>query len=586
VSVLNRSTRKLIAVFLALLLCWGPVPLQAEAPPLPAKVPAVGVTPPLTLDQPISLDYVDANLTTVLKSIAYSYDLNIVISKAVTGKVSARLKNVSLDEALDCILRVNKYRYSRKENIVYIISDSEADLQTEFFSLKYLTAKAAQGFIAKNISGEGEIQVNEMTNSLLVRDHADNLEIVREILAGADQQPLQVLIEAKLVDINSTDAETLGTSLEATLNPKGHLSSATITTGGEGAITDSLASGGGLLELVPRFKSLSNANVTISALIEKNKARILASPSIATLSGLEAKIIIGDRIPYRDATTSVASGGTSTTTSTQNFVEVGTKLQVTPYVSADGWITMKIHPEVSNLTGYSDDGVPLVGTREADATIRVRDNETIIIGGLIKSEQSSNEDGVPGLRTLPVLGWFFKKHVARDVNSELVVFITPHIIRSSQDRLAATASISSAATVVPLAAAVPDAPREVYIDKNFVGADTSLLQAALHYVDSLQKDIARDPANSLYLNTELIKAYKQILLQFPNSGKADLCLYKIAQIYVKEFKKCEPARLALENMKELSPDSPYITLTESLVDMCAMSGARKSYDADVAVLGK
>lgn len=522
----------------------------------PTPTPAVMAPPQL------SLDYSDANLSTVLKSIAFSYNLNLVIANEVKGKVSAQLKNVSLDDALDAILKVNKYAFSRKDNILYVMPLNDVDLKTEFISLNYILAKEAKSFVYKLLSKRGEIQINEGTNSLIVRDFPDNIAKVKEILAGTDQQPLQVLIEAKLVDIKTTDSQNLGTVLTATLNnSSGHLGSATLKTGA------SMDRGvGGALDLVPRFKSLTNTDVTISALVEKQRARVLASPSIATLSGLEAKIIIGDRIPYKNSTSAITAGsGNTTTTSAITFVEVGTSLKVTPLVSPDGWITMKIHPEVSKVTGYSSDGAPLVGTREADATIRVKDNETIIIGGLISNDHSSNDDGVPGLRSIPVLGWFFKSHVNSDIKSELMVFITPHIMRSP----AATSAPANAPKPLDIKPVAVTLPNEVRIDSETLSQESDMLAGLLSYVNDLEADANKKKSDDLYLTLELVKTYRMILKEFPQSGKSDYCLSKIAALYVKKFGKCGPAQEALKQLETGYPQSQYLDETKFLVQTCS-----------------
>lgn len=557
---------------------------------LQTSLSAAETFPVLSPPQQISLDYTDADLPEVLKSIAYSYDLNLVIADNIKGKVSAQLKNISLDEALDAILRVNGYGFSRRENIVYILQQSELDLETQYVPLSYLLAKTAKELISKGLSKRGDIQIQEATNSLIITDLSENVKKVMEMVKGIDQQPMQVLIEAKILDINSTDAQTIGTEVNATYSPtSGELTSGLLNTG------EATARGvGGALKLVPNFKYLTDTNVTISALVQQQKARVLAAPSIATLNGLEARIMIGDRIPYNDSSTAITPGaGGTTTTSSIQYVDVGTSLKVTPLVSPDGWITMKIHPEVSKVTKYSADGVPLIGTREADATIRVRDNETIIIGGLISNDDTSSEDGVPGLRSIPFLGWFFKKHVASKVKSELMVFITPHIIRSPiqggepvkiDAKPVVKVEMGSEAmpegkVVPPVVVSKPEPKKEELSEPNNENKDMGLMLGLLSYADSLEKDALKKDADNIYIKLELIKTYKLILEQFPMSGKAELCLYRIASIYVKDFAKCDAAQDALLLLKKNFSGSLYIETAEKLVNECGQAPAHTNKDA-------
>ena len=311
---------------------------------------------------------------------------------------------------------------------------------------------------------------------------------------------------------------------------------------------------GALLKLSPRFKNIS-ASLSIDALLQRSNAHVLASPSIATLSGLEARIIIGDRIPYKSSTNTISSGTSGTTTnSVIEFAEVGTTLKVTPLVSSDGWITMKVHPEVSSVVQMIVDAGPQITTREADATIRVRDNETIIIGGLMGKNEDTSNNGVPGLSSVPGLGWLFKRHSTTQTQSELMVFITPHIIRSPVDAGAL---------------AMTDKPPEVRINAQTLGQDMNLLAGYLAYADILEKQALKKSSDDLYYRLELIKTYRSIVEQFPFSGKSDFCLYKIASNYVNDFGKCEPAQEALTQMQEKFPASPYLERTKVLVNACS-----------------
>lgn len=515
------------------------MPTYALSPSLPN---------PLALTELTSLDYTDANLVTVLKSIAYSYNLNLVISNNISGKVSARLKDITLDEALDALLRMNNYAFSREGNIVYIMPKSELTQISESIPLSYLLASEAKQILSKAISDKGDIQVNEATNSLVIKDYPKDLEKVKQLIKNIDKPPIQVLIEARIVDIKTTDVAKIGTAINAVYSPTtGKISSVSLNTGLLAKDVD-----GGQLKFAPRFSNLS-ADLTIDALVKEDRAKILASPSITTLNGQEARIIIGDRFPYKAATS--VTGSTSTTST--EFVDVGTTLRVTPTVSPDGWITMKVHPEVSSVVTVTDAG-PQITTREADAVVRVKDNDTIIIGGLISKNDDKTKDGVPGLRSIPVLGRLFQRQTSDQRKSELIVFITPHIIQSPG--------------MAPLD---KETAPEVYVDPKSFGKDVDLLSGLLSYAQTLERDIAKNPMESMYLDAELIKTYRTILQQFPRSGRSDYCLYKISEIYVKKFGKCEPAQSALIEMEVLFPESEYLEATKSFVNACLATTAYK-----------
>lgn len=539
----------------------------------------------------ITIDYNNASLPAVLKGIAYSYGLNIIIGKDVTGQVSAQLKDIPFDDALRAILWINGYDFTRKDNIIYVVPKAEMEQGHESIQLSYILAKDARGLLLKALSARGDIQANEATNTLIITDYQENLRQVKKLIKDIDVPPIQVLIEARIVDLKNTDYETLGTSLSTTFSGNSRLAS-TLTTGTVSSLIE--GSDGGTLNLVPQIRNLS-ADLTIDALVQEHRARVLASPSIATLSGHEARIIIGNRIPY---TAQTATTGSTSTVSTQ-FLEVGTTLRVTPLVSPDGFITMKVHPEVSVVLDAPAGQTPAVSTREADATVRVRDNETIIIGGLIERDDKRDKNGVPVLRSIPILGWFFQRHTSDKTNSELTVFITPHILRSPakkviepdgmktegggpkvEVRLLNESESPSKAGQENISSnesgrqRKPENSPEVYINSEDYEQDQDLLAGFMNYAKGLQRDIENNPTDSLYLSMELIKTYRSILQQFPHSQKGGYCLYKISEIYAREFGRCDAAKEELKNLKKMYPESPYISEAESAVKFCVQAARR------------
>jgi len=535
--LLIRPSKCLFIALFIFIFSIGYEPLMAQNGTVPAQ--------PL---KDVNLDYVDASLTSVLKALAYSYNLNLVITKDITGKVSAQLKNISLDEALDAILSVNGYTFSRKENIIYIVPKSEQEQVTESIALSYLAAKDAKQLLSKAISERGDIQVNEATNSLIIMDDVRRMEKIKALIAEIDVAPIQVLIEARVVDIDSTELEYVGVTANAQYAPAGGglFSRATKAPESMALQTNLPATNGGQEFYWKTVLKGISTDLTIDALVQKHKARILASPSIATLNGQEARIIIGERYPYTQVTSN-SQGNTQSTL----FVDVGTTLRVTPQVSPDGWITMKVHPEVSAVFAALAAG-PRIDTREADATIRVKDNDTIIIGGLINRKDDRTKEGIPFLKSIPLIGWLFQRHNTDIENAELTVFITPHIIRSPKE--------------APLLK--NDGAHEVFVDTKAVGKDMDILSGLLSYADSLEDDVIKNPPNDLYRNSELIKTYKMIFEEFPHSGKGDYCLYKIVAIYASKFGKCSAAHEALVKLKELYKDSPYIRAADDFFNTC------------------
>ena len=503
----------------------------------------------------VTLDYKDAELSSVLRAISYSYNLNLVATKDIKGKVTVALKDVTVEEALNAVLNVNGYTFTRKGNLIYITPGpglEGIDVVTVTIPLKYLTASEASGLLQKAISSKGDIRNAEATNSLVVTDFPSSIDNVKNVLKDIDTPPIQVLIEAKLVDITEKDYQNFGVTYTVDYKPAGDIKGLfDRKTGYQEELAGSQAmagpsstlSGGQLKITTLTFKGLSGT-VTLDALIQDQKAHLLASPSIATLSGKEARIIIGERYPYKEKTQT-----TTGTTETTKFVDIGTTLRVTPQVSPDGWITMSVHPEVSSLTSSLDAG-PRIATREADATIRVRDGETIIIGGLIKRQDDRVKGRVPIIGHIPILGWFFTKASSDLTSTELVVFITPRIIRTPEEMKAI------------------EATRQKEVVVNIEGTGERIV------VNQLWEE-ARDLENDEGLvsrrkdketrMSEALDHYKQIAKQFPGSEKADESLFRAGLIAYDYFADLELAKKAFSQLVERYPDSPYISKSKRMI---------------------
>ena len=534
--------------------------------------------------QLISLDYTNADLTDILKAISYSFNINIIITKNLSGKITAKLKNFTLDDALNAILGVHNYGFMRKGGIVYVVPKDDLDQTTESLPLSFLTLKEAETLL-KGVKSKfsGTIQENEDSNALVVTAIPSDMVMIKEYLKGIDVPPLQVMIDAEIVSISKNDSKNIGSTINVNYNPTkgvgvtllggdgaansntnnnttsnngttGTTGSTTTTTGPTGTnltnAVQGLGSGSdsGIFGLSGNWRNVS-PSIAVNALITQNKARVIASPSIAALNGHEASILIGEQYPYT-VTTSTAGGTSGSVNQTQTqYIDIGTKLKVTPIVSPDGWITLKVSPEVSSFNGVASNGNPIVSTSTADTEVRVRDNETIVIGGLDSRNMNNSNNGTPGLMNIPVLGWLFKHDTSTVIDGTLTVLITPHIVSMPQ-----AGSVDYDKTV----------PNQSFLKGN----DSSLIEMLLQNADSLEEDKTKDSAKNLYISAQQVKTYREILTQFPQSGRTDYCLYKIAFIYGKDFGNCAAAQEALTEMKDFFPQSPYMKVTETFVNAC------------------
>jgi type II secretory pathway component GspD/PulD (secretin) len=242
-----------------------------------------------------------------------------------------------------------------------------------------------------------------------------------DLLAEVDVAPRQVMIEVKVIDTSPEDAEQLG--LAYSYSPLGLLE---VPPGTQ--VTQSPLQNSPLATVASQFGTFSKLplglSATFNALTTHSESKILANPRIQVLDNDSASIFIGQTINVQLSN----SGLTGSTLTVQQF-PVGIILLVRPRVNADGKITMLVHPVVSTVTSTNSDGLPQTSSREAETTIMVNDGETVVIGGLIQDEMTKEVDSVPFLSKLPLIGELFKNRSKDHSHTEVMVFITPHILK-------------------------------------------------------------------------------------------------------------------------------------------------------------
>jgi type II secretory pathway component GspD/PulD (secretin) len=272
--------------------------------------------------------------------------------------------------------------------------------------LKYLKVEQAKPLLAALLA-EDRIKIEPNNNLLVVMGSDYEYDQIRALLAKVDIPPQQVMFETEAVEINRDAIKNLGidwgtvTALPGTLPTPG----------------DSFRIGLGYHDKSVYIQG------TINRLIENKKGRLLASPRIAALNGQTASILIGDRLAVENTT--IASGVPITSVT---YVDVGIKLEITPFVNDDGTITTHIKPEVSNKTDVTKNGNPNIRTRQAETTLRVKDGQTIVLGGLIQRQETSDIFKVPLLGDIPLVGGLFRTSSTEKTETELVILLTPKMI--------------------------------------------------------------------------------------------------------------------------------------------------------------
>ncbi len=462
----------------------------------------------------VTLDFKEADIRNVLKIISYKAGINIVTTPEVIGNITIRLVDVPWEKALDVILKTYGFGYERQGNIITVAPvekltaqrKQEAELAqvqptvTEVFNLKYIDAQDAKKALEPQLSPRGKLTVLEMTGqagwefgseelskrkrvtegrvsrskTLIISDMPPILEKISEILKVIDVQPQQIMIEAKLIEVNHDKIRDLGfnwgTGTEGptdlittrslvdvygvpTVNPvTGVLEEAlvykqvrtlpTIPLNSDGSkiLGAQLNPASGVSELLFQKLTGTEFEAVIKALEDKSFANTLSAPHIMTLNNQEASILIGSKFPLIKSTVSTETG-TITGQSLDRYQDIGIQLNVAPQISGKDYINLIIHPAVSTYsqtvkavssTGVTMAEYPIIVVREAETQILIKDGETVVIGGLMKDIKSNSRKGIPLLMDIPYLGAFFRRDYNTTTKVDLLVFLTARIVKEGE----------------------------------------------------------------------------------------------------------------------------------------------------------
>jgi type IV pilus assembly protein PilQ len=413
----------------------------------------------------LSLNFQDIEVRAVLQLLADFTGLNMVVSDTVAGRITLRLKNVPWDQAMDIILKTKGLSMRRNDNVVLVAPTEEiaareklelesqqqieelAPLRSEFIQVNYAKAEDLASLLKspenKLISDRGSVSIDERTNTLLIQDTAAKISEVRELVATLDIPVRQVLIESRIVIANNDFARDLGVKLsgattwtngDTNIGIGGGLDNEPPT--GTAPIFDPGGLGEALLVNLPAVAPTSAANFVVgklgswllrlelSAMQMEGKGEIVSSPRVITADQNQATIKQGVQIPYQEAT---SSGATSVA-----FKDAVLELTVTPQITPDDRIIMDLNVKKDNPDfTRAILGVPPVDTREVETSVLVDNGETVVLGGVFERNKSKNIGRTPFFGDLPYVGWAFRQETVNDENSELLIFVTPKILKDT-----------------------------------------------------------------------------------------------------------------------------------------------------------
>jgi type IV pilus secretin PilQ/predicted competence protein len=417
----------------------------------------------------ISLDFKDADIKNILRLIAEVSNLNIVAGDDVKGKVTLRLLKVPWDQALELVLKSKSLGMVKEGNVIRIapmakiaaekkmILDNKKseekleDLAVKIIPVNYSSASELTEQVKNLLSDRGNVSVDSRTNVLIVKDIKDNIEEAEALVQMLDAPTPQVLIEARIVEAQRNFAKDLGVEWGLAGGEVGSDSFGTVFGNTNKQPSNRLLPSGyipGQFSEQPNFAvslpasgsagSLGGIGFTfgkltgdpwlidlrLSAGEVSGLSKVISRPRVIALDNTEARISQGDSVPFQ----TISDGGINT-----EFIDATLDLTVTPHITPDGSVFMKMKVSRNSIgTFRSATGTPSISKKEASTEIMIKDGETAVIGGIVVSDESDGTSGIPYFKNIRGLGWLFKRNSIADTQTELLIFITPKIIKDTK----------------------------------------------------------------------------------------------------------------------------------------------------------
>ncbi|WP_180102374.1 type IV pilus secretin PilQ family protein [Acinetobacter sp. YH12126] len=445
----------------------------------------------------ISLDFQDIEVRRVLQLLADFTEINMVAADTVQGNITLRLKDVPWDQALDIVLKTKNLDKRRNGNVIWIAPVSElikaeeeeakaiaqsvklAPLQTEYIQLSYAKATDVEKLItegrnSKNsnsnsnsnssnsndytgenvgslLSPRGTVSTDPRTNTLIINDTSTKIDQIRKMIDLLDVSVKQVMVEARIVKASTDFTKEMGVKwglLSQGINQNDHLlvggSDTTLwdlkTPDDDGKYTiqrpsnlnvDLGVTTAGASRIAFGLISLSDfmLDLELSALQADGYGEVISTPKVLTADKQQAKVASGQEIPYQ-TTTGTGSNATSST----EFKEALLSLDVTPSITPDGKVQMKLNIKSDSPAGYAQNGEIILNKNEINTDVLVNNGETVVLGGIFNQETQSKQTKVPFLGDIPYVGRLFRKDTKSDAKNELLIFVTPRIVNDSVTR--------------------------------------------------------------------------------------------------------------------------------------------------------
>jgi len=374
--------------------------------------------------KPISLNVEEVGFQSILEFVCSTYGINAVFDESVKNpKMTINIESIGFDDAIDLLMSLSNtaYKVLNTKNLLFYARTKEKikvfeEQIVKLYKVKYVNVKDISVILKTTLNLE-KMTVNENQNLLIVRDNPEVLELVDALIAANDIAKSQVVLSVEILEINRNKADRIGLDLgsyDASIK------------------MSAIPLGGSISKAIREGSTLSIPSITMSSYKQEVDAKTLASPRIRVLDGEKAKIHIGDRVPLRSSSIQDATGQTRTTF---EYQEIGIRLSVEPRIKSEEFVEIKLSLEVSALgenLGTTNEPAFRIGTRNVETIMLVKDNESAILGGLIREEERHTNSGLPNASRWPIIGKMFAYNDDQAGRTDIILTITPRIIKGDE----------------------------------------------------------------------------------------------------------------------------------------------------------
>jgi type II secretory pathway component GspD/PulD (secretin) len=393
---------------------------------------------PTAANDLLNLNFRETDIRGLISALAMQREINVVMSKDISGTVSVHLFNVTLEKALAAITLAGGFTFQKYEDLYYIykppkVEDpQQAKLKMWIYKLKYIKVEKVQE-ILKAFPEMGLIKIHGPSKTVIVQDTPENIEKLENLISHLDTAPKQVLIEAKILEITLTDDMLLGVDWskllgDVALGTQG-FSRAVLPTAATAPISPVPASGSGAFgNVITATGTSKQFAAAVDALQTITNVNTLSTPKILAIHGEKARVQVGGQQGYRVTTTIQ-----NVTTETIEFIDTGTTLEITPYINEEGFILLNVHPNITSAE-IQLGGIPVTKTTVVSTWLLAKDGETAFIGGLIRDTKTRGKSMIPCLGSIPTIGVLFGQTQNTINKTELVILITTRIVDTEVKR--------------------------------------------------------------------------------------------------------------------------------------------------------